>query len=841
MGGTVLRHDAPGDGLKSRLPYTGRLVTTRPAGPRRLTMVALATTFLAVHLPPQPTPLIGREDELAFLRSLLAQDDGRLLTLIGSGGVGKTRLAVAAAAQAAERFPDGVWFVDLAPLADPSLVVPTIARVVGVREQTGQDPLEALATFLGARAVLLVVDNLEHLLPAAADLDALLREGPHLTLLATSREPLRLRRERLFEVYPLQVPAPHPATWTIANLAAMPAVQLFLMRAQAADARFELSPANAEAVAELSRRLEGLPLAVELAAARIRLLEPKVLLARMHQSLALLHWDASDLPPRHRSLHATLDWSYVLLTAHQQALFRRLAIFAGGFTLEGAEAVFAGAVPGADDGAGDGLFYRRPEPPPRSPAALDDLAALVDHSLVRQVAPVGEEPRYRLLETVRAFGLEQLQASGEESEVRRRHLVYFVALAERLAEHVRLTEGEQVLARLDAEHANVRAALAWAEASGEAALGLRLARALFNYWLARGHLREGIGWLERALGWDPTAPSAERARALGGLGWLALFQGDSDRAEAAFGEALCAAVAVRAPLTEAMALTGLALVHLNRGHYEAAAARTDEALALYLDQESAAIAGPTYVSLTYARRGEIALAAGDLAGAARSLKEAERRQRAPGQTWGLSAILRWRGDLARARGDLAGALAHYRESLALAGDSGHRLWQADALEGVAAVAAAWGQPERAARLHGAAAAVREQMGEAVPPWVRPARERDLAAARAALAPDAFDAAWAAGAALPLEAAVAEAIADPRAGLTASGAPPTADPAAALGLTPREVDVLRLLAQGYSNQEIGNALFISKRTASFHVSNLLAKLELESRAAAAAFAVRNGLT
>ena len=296
-----------------------------------------------------------------------------------------------------------------------------------------------------------------------------------------------------------------------------------MARAQAADAGFVLSLANAAAVAELSRRLEGLPLAVELAAARIRLLEPAALLARMEQSLALLRWDAPDLPARHRTLHATLDWSYALLSPHQQALFRRLAVFAGGFTLEGAEAVSPATVPGADDGAGDGLFYRRPEPPPRPPAVLDDLAALVDHSLVQRVDPAAEEPRYRMLETVREFGLERLAASGEEGEVRRRHLVYFVALAEQLAERVWLPEAERVLARLDAEHDDVRAALAWAEASGEAALGLRLARAMINYWVVRGHCaRARAGWSGRCAGGShvPLRRSG-RGRWSGSAGWPA--------------------------------------------------------------------------------------------------------------------------------------------------------------------------------------------------------------------------------------------------------------------------------------------------------------------------------
>ena len=580
-------------------------------------------------------------------------------------------------------------------------------------------------------------------------------------------------------------------------------------------------------------------MAVELAAARIRILEPKALLARMHQSLALLRWEAPDLPPRHRSLHATLDWSYVLLTAHQQALFRRLAVFAGGFTLDGAEAVFTGDVPGADEGVGDGMFYRHPEPPPRPPVVLDDLAALVDHSLVQHLDPITDEPRYRMLETVRQFGLEQLAASGEEEEVRRRHLIYFVALAERLAERISLPEAERVFARLDAKHDDMRAALAWAEASGEAALGLRLARAMGSYWTVRGHLREGQSWLERALGWGSPTATPERARALSGLGWLTRFQGDFDRAEAAFREAQRTAAAAGSRLTTASALTGLAMLDLDRGRYAEAPARLDEALARYQELESVLVAGPVYVSATHTRRGQTALAVGDLAGAAHHLEEAERRQRALGFTWGLSRTLCYLGDLARARGDLDAALGRYRESLQLAQKSGVLLRAANALDGVAGVAAARGDAVRAVRLYGATAALRERLGAALPPYERLVHERNLAAARAALSPDAFAAAWAAGAVLPPEAVGAEALAGDASADAADAAPAAPDPAVA-GLTQREREVLALLAQGHSNREIGEVLFISPRTVNFHVTNLLAKLELDSRTAAAAFAVRHGL-
>ncbi|HEX6654854.1 MAG TPA: AAA family ATPase, partial [Candidatus Limnocylindria bacterium] len=414
-----------------------------------------ATSVIPVHLPPQPTRLIDRENELALLRALLSREEVRLLTLTGPGGVGKTRLAIAAAEQVQERFPDGVWFVDLAPLADPALVVPTIARVVGVREIPGHDPLAALTTFLGEQAIMLVLDNLEHLLAAVPVLDALLVACPDLTILATSREPLRLRREQVVEIRPLPVPGTEHASWTVATLAATPAVQLFVVRAQAADATFELSPANAEAVAELSRRLDGLPLAIELAAPRTRMLPPAALLARLGSWLPLLTGGPRDAPARQQTMRDAIAWSYGLLPPEQQALFRRLAVFAGGFTLEGAEAI-AGKGPHEPDleaGAGDGLFYRHPTSPAHSPTVLEDLVALIDHSLVQRVdAPAEQEPRYRMLETVREFALERLEATGAAEAMRRRHLAYLVGLAERLAERVWLPEAERVLARLDAEH-----------------------------------------------------------------------------------------------------------------------------------------------------------------------------------------------------------------------------------------------------------------------------------------------------------------------------------------------------------------------------------------------------
>jgi predicted ATPase/class 3 adenylate cyclase len=431
------------------------------------------------NLAAPPTALIGRELEVAMVLRLL--DEGaRLVTLTGPGGTGKTRLALEVAAEALDQYPHGVFFVDLSPLTDPALVVPTIAATLGVREVAGRPLSETLAAHLGQKCLLLVLDNYERVLDAAPDAAALLAVCPDLAILTTSREPLHVRVEREVAVAPLPLPNPNQLP-PLGDLAAVPSVALFVEKARAASATFALTVENAEAIAAICHRLDGLPLAIELAAARVKVLPPGVLLARLEHRLPLLTGGARDLPARQRTLRQTMAWSYDLLVPLEQALFRRLAVFAGGWTLDAAEEVTN---------------------PDNDLDVLAGMTSLADKSLIWLDA-IGPEPRYRMLETVREFELEEVERAGELVRIRGRHAVHISALAERMwLETQRGPVTSYWLTSIPREIDNIRLALAWFMETGDYGALLRLSGALHSLWHWGGHWREGLGWVQRALDAD---------------------------------------------------------------------------------------------------------------------------------------------------------------------------------------------------------------------------------------------------------------------------------------------------------------------------------------------------
>jgi predicted ATPase/class 3 adenylate cyclase len=652
-------------------------------------------TLTSATLPTEPTPLVGRERELAQVFALLCREDVRLVTLTGPGGAGKTRLAVHVAADALENFPGGAFFVELAPLIDPSLVVPTLARTLGVPE-TGRRPLrEALGDYLAERQVLLVLDNFEHVLPAATTVGALIATAPRLKVLVTSRSPLHLAAEHEYAVPPLE-----PAE----------AVALFTSRAGMVKATFELDHESRGAVEEICGRLDGLPLAVELAAARMKHLSPQALRGRLGHRLQLLTRGPKDVPQRQQTLRATIDWSYDLLDDEEQALFARLAVFAGGCTLEAAEHVCT--------------------------ANLDALASLVDSSLLREEERAGEV-RFAMLDTIREYALERLDATEQGEHVRRAHAEHYLALAERAEPELLGADQAAWLARLDPEHDNFRAVLDWALDAGDTELALRVIGSLRRAWVARGYLTETREWLEAALASSNGAGDAARAKALYGLGRVALTQGDYVHAvpplkqsAAVFRElddmrGVVYALAdlgwiatVRGDHERARSLATESVAHARRANDETAIAAAlhslacatledgDDARASELFAESLALRRSLgdkrniANSLTYL--GLTALLRGDCSNARMLLKESLSLGRELGNLLVVGAADANLGLVALFEGDPALAETHARRSLALCRELGDKRTIVECLHTLAGVAAAAQEPARAATLSAAA-------------------------------------------------------------------------------------------------------------------------------------------
>ena len=730
------------------------------------------------NLPLQPTPLIGREKAIAEVCERLSRPEVRLLTLTGAGGTGKTRLGLQAAAELTEEFEDGVFFVSLAAVSDSELVVGAVAGTLGVKEAGGQPLLESLEDYLYEKHILLLVDNFEQVLEAAPVVSELLSAAPNLKVLATSRIPLRLYGEHEYTVPPLALPDPERPP-PVERLTQYEAVRLFVERARAAKADFSVTNDNAPAVAEVCNRLDGLPLAIELAAARIKVLSPQKMLGRLGNRLKLLTGGARDLPERQRTLRSAIEWSHGLLEEDEQVLFARLSVFAGGRTLEAIEAIC--------DAEGDFPVD-----------VLDGLSSLVDKSLLQQKEGVGGEPRFVMLETIHEFAREKLQESGEAEELRRLHAGYFLALAEEAEPAVEGAQQAAWVERLEEEHDNMRAALSWSLGQGQnAELALRMGAALGEFWYLRGYFGEGRRWLEEALAKSGRTPKAARARALHRVSWLAFLQGDLDRAEEASEEGLglegvelfrtgggdsTAAdlqrmlgmvVGNRGELEqqtelledslalsrEAGSLRGMAasifilgVTWRARGDFERATQLFEEALMMFRETGDQALIASvlTHQGFTFVLQGDLERATAASEEAAAMLREQKHRSY-------IADTLNNLGWAALLEGDSERAGALYAESTRLSLEIGDNLAASESLLGLACVAEARGEAERAARLFGACEALREARGTPPEPGERALQEPYLAAARSQLDEAVWQEAWAEGRAMKLEKAISYAL------------------------------------------------------------------------------------
>jgi predicted ATPase/DNA-binding NarL/FixJ family response regulator len=754
---------------------------------------------------------VGREKELAEVKRLLGET--RLLTLTGSGGCGKTRLALAAAGELAEGFEDGAWLVELAPLADPSLVVQAVAATLGVREQPGRSLTEMLSGYLGSKKLLLVLDNCEHLIEACAELaEALLRFCPGLCVLATSREALGITGEVAWPVPSLSLPDLRRLP-DIGSLPEYESARLFVERAVTVRPDFVLTEQNASAVAQVCYRLDGMPLAIELAAARTTVLSVEEVADRLDDCFRLLSAGGRTAMPHHHTLHATMDWSHELLPEQERILLRRLSVFAGGFTLKAVESVCVWEDLQRED-------------------VLDLLSHLVNKSLVL-VAEQDSEMRYRLLEAVRQYGWEKLSESGEEGQLREQHARYYLALAEE-AEPELKGEGQVAwLERLEREHDNLRVAMRLLLGQGESEEASRLGWALWLFWGIRGYYDEGRRSMEQALSVEGSVamPASARAKALYVEGMMENYQGDHLSAEVLLEESVSLFRELDDKLGTAYALSNAGFAALGQGQPQKAITLTEEAVDLFLEVDETWGAAIELGFLAVAWRDQ-----GDHERAKRLAERGLALSREVGERQAISVALNTLATLAQAERDHEWARELFEEGLTISAELGNESDVVHCLEGLASIAGAEGSFARAVRLWGAAEALLEEIEVGVHTYVpdRSLQQSQVAAAHARLDEEAFEAAWAEGRMMTPEQATQYALEQVAAPKQAAAEANSA------GLSAREADVLRLVAGGLTNAEVAEKLFLSSRTVDWHLGTIYRKLGSHSRTEAARFAAEHDL-
>jgi predicted ATPase/DNA-binding NarL/FixJ family response regulator len=762
-----------------------------------------------------PTPLFGRDRELEGLRHHLLGDSVRLLTVMGPGGVGKTRLALAAARSVEDAFPDGVWFIDLVPLQDPTHIDATIAQALYLKDVASHSPREHVDAYLKHRRLLLVLDNFEHVLPAASRVAELVATCPQLRVLVTSREPLNLRLEQRMLLRGLAVPTlARPTPEIIAQTASG---ALFLDRAKLVQPDFAPTAEDARALAELLHRLDGMPLAIQITAARSNVLSAAAMLGRLQGQALLSTEEASDVPLRHHTLRDAIEWSHALLDSSEQVMFRQLGVFAGGWTLEAAEAI---------------IQSWDPEAP-----LWQTLRSLVEKSLVQTEGVGGADLRYRMLETIREYALERLAASGDLDTARQRHAAYYLALAEQADPELGGPEEQAWLRRLEQEHENFRAVLRRAGDRGDGHLSVRLAGALAYFWWEHGYTREGRRWLEQALALSPDGPPPLRAKALVGAGALAGALGDFATARGFLQSAL--ELAVRDPATTARALTRLGMVAMFEGDIPEAQVLLERSFTLCQEVQDL-----RWRALTAAWLGSAHILLGDLDQAEATFKEGLDLCRTVGNrrlaVVAMSCLARVklkRRDDAEAAVLAAAALTAARET---AQSRAH--WYA--VTTAALVSAHRGDLAHAVRLLAAVEGWSEWTGDVLlsGPTNREAREEISARARQQMGDSAYRSAVAAGRALSANEAVdlAHAALEP---LTRTGpdrAAARGDPRPRELLSDREQAVLRLIAEGLPNKQIATSLAIAERTVKAHLTSAMNKLGVDNRAHATVVAIQRGL-